>query len=101
MQAKTTCSTHTRDKESAQVSLLPANEFKSRSDNTGDWWRSHPEAVLLEQQPRTAVYRNEAGAIVIRQEDGSGACGDPFVTILPEHLPRILAALFRLAKPGA
>ena len=92
--------------ESRTSSLLPENKFTPdrRSDGNDDarWWNQNAAAVVIKGPASIAAYRNTSDDIVIRQRDGAGCwCGDPFVVVPRKDLARILAALFRLAKPEA
>jgi hypothetical protein len=88
--------------------LLPAIEWTSKQtskhstiDARGDahWWNENHWAIVLEQQPRVAIYQNADGDIVLRQEDPSGCtCGDPFVVLKRQDEPRVIAALCGLAR---
>jgi hypothetical protein len=62
-------------------------------DDPGFSW-DDTESVVFHKQPRTAVYWNPWGQIVIRQEDDYGD-DDPWVYFDPDRLPALIAALQR------
>jgi hypothetical protein len=66
--------------------LDPLEEYR----NGGD--------LVIEEQPMTAIYENNAGAIVIRQLDASGYTDDdPFVRFLPHYAPSVIRKIAELA----
>ena len=73
---------------------LAAQEYKPVSSAiefpVDDDWMKSPHLVLR-CQPPTKVYVDAAGDIVIKQRDQFGE--DPTIYIVPESLPRIIAAL--------
>jgi hypothetical protein len=54
------------------------------------------DAVVLQEQPPTAVYINPFGAVVIRQQSMVG--DDPCLLFRPEHIPTLIARLLQAAK---
>ena len=74
------------------VDLSPSDDDDSRDFD----WTTDRGDVCIEEQPRTAVYRNTVGAIVIRQEAHPYADdGDPCIRIWPDRLPALITALKR------
>lgn len=64
-----------------------------------DVWDELEEDVVLERQPRTAVYTNPFGAVVIRQEAASCEPDeDAVVLIRPEHAEAVAQAIMREAR---
>lgn len=58
-----------------------------------DWWEESADSIIFETQPRTAVYPNPHGSVVIRQEGTSDDGGDQFIHFPPgniDHLIRML-----------
>jgi hypothetical protein len=62
-----------------------------------DWQRDEGD-IVIPYQPRTAVYENTCGTIVIRQENYSDD-DDVVVLVTPENLPALIAALQAFALP--
>lgn len=60
-----------------------------------DWNHLDPDEDILGHQPRTSIYENVRGAIVIRQEAGPLEEDDAWVIIRPENIPALIAALRR------
>ena len=68
---------------------LPEKPARSRPY----FWRDREGDVVVEEQPRLAVYMNTRGAIVIREESPEGDDEDPFVRLRPECVEKLIAAL--------
>lgn len=64
-----------------------------------DW--TDDEVVVVPDQPAVAVYTNPSGAVVIRQEGRYGVEEDHWVTVRPELMPTVIAALQRQAGLGS
>jgi hypothetical protein len=65
-----------------------------------DWYSDEADdVVLIEHQPRTAVYWNPAGHVVIRQEGGAYE-DDPYVVIAPEYLRCLIDRLIKCRDKG-
>jgi hypothetical protein len=73
------------------VDLSPSDDDNSRDFD----WITDRADVIIEEQPRTAVYLNTVGAVVIRQETHPYDDGDPCIRILPDRLPALVTALKR------
>jgi hypothetical protein len=56
-------------------------------------WEHDDEDIILEEQPRTAVYENRSGAVVILQESTGVYDDDQIVRIRPENVPALIKAL--------
>lgn len=68
------------------------------SDHTGDdfdWLND--ESVVLEEQPATAVYRNRAGGLVIRQQRAWDEEADPCIVIAAASIDEFLEAVINAA----
>jgi hypothetical protein len=59
-------------------------------------WDPNSPEVCIPDQPPIACYENPYGAVVIRQRSTSAFDDDPFVTVRPENVPTLIAALKRL-----
>lgn len=68
------------------------------SDDRFDW--SNDESVVVEHQSALAVYQNQSGDVVIRQERSWDEDQDTHVVITKESLPQIIDALRRFAERG-
>lgn len=65
-----------------------------------DWFGEDAADVVIQEQPRTAIYCNPSGAIVIRQAADSGYNeNDPYVLIRPEFARLVAKRLIELATP--
>jgi hypothetical protein len=60
-------------------------------------WDDNRDCTLVEWQPRTAVYTNDADAIVIRQHATAAEGEDGCVYFRPEHIPALIRKLQQLA----
>jgi hypothetical protein len=68
------------------------------SPDYGDFdWLDDP-SVVLRSQPATAIYRNDAGHLVIRQERSWAQEEDPYVMISPENAVTFMEALAKKAR---
>jgi hypothetical protein len=64
---------------------------KAAEDDRFDW--NEDDAVLIETQPPTAIYRGGAGHVVIRQERRDYEDDDRIILILPDFLDRVIKRL--------
>jgi hypothetical protein len=63
-----------------------------------DWcWRDNPD-VVIHEQPRTAVYSNPYGSVVIRQEAAWDAEDDAYVYFTPSNIPTLIKSLHELLQ---
>jgi hypothetical protein len=60
-------------------------------------WDDDKDSVVLLEQPRTAVYTNPNGCIVIRQEAAWDEEVDPVIIIAPANIPTLVHVLQREA----
>jgi hypothetical protein len=94
------------EKEEAARAVLAASgpvmgsgyAFGVRDGESFDW--DTDEAIVLRSQPATAVYHNNAGHLVIRQERRWDEEMDPVVTISPENAVTFMEALAKRAREG-
>jgi hypothetical protein len=63
--------------------------------NDDDDWCQGEDNIVVELQPRTAIYENQLGHVVIRQE-AEVFEDNPYVTIAPEFLDRFIHRLTQL-----
>jgi hypothetical protein len=71
-------------------------------DDTGSqqWWTDSPQ-VLLQEQPRTAVYVNPYGVAVIRQQaDYSSTDEDSLIFVTRSNLRSVINRLVEIEKGG-
>jgi hypothetical protein len=61
-----------------------------------DWYED--PSVVLRSQPATAIYHNNKGHIVIRQERSWSEDSDPYVMISPENAVTFMEALAKRAR---
>ena len=80
---------------SAEITATPSEPQARLGDGGFDW--SDDSAVVLREQPATAVYFNPRGQVVIRQQ-GEVFDDDPFVFFNVESLPALIAALTSASK---
>ena len=57
-----------------------------------DWDNPNEESIVLREQQATAVYRNRAGEVIIRQR-GSWPDEDSFVYLSPENEAAFMAGM--------
>jgi hypothetical protein len=69
----------------------------SQPDSSDFDWIADRSDIVIPEQPATAVYVNPAGAIVVRQQSLDGN-DDQAITLRPENLPTLIAALRRHAQ---
>lgn len=75
----------------------PATVPEESSSADFDWLSD--DSVVIPEQPRTAIYRNRFGAVVVRQESRSFDDEDMFVFFAgPLELRMAIAALQRQLK---
>ncbi|WP_141339716.1 hypothetical protein [Bradyrhizobium sp. USDA 3458] len=60
-------------------------------------WSINNEDVVVPDQRKTAIYTNQWGQAVIRQERAWDEPEDTFVVIDHSHLPTVIAALLKIA----
>lgn len=58
-------------------------------------WDADDPDVVIQAQPRTGVWTNPFGAIVICQEAAEYGDDDPFVMIRPENIDALIRGLLR------
>ena len=74
-------------------------EDPEEQDDTGFDWCG--DDIVCHQQPRSAVYFNPHGQVVIRQErDYHAFEDDPFVFFSVENVPALIEALRACLEPG-
>ena len=78
------------DIEGKGFSGLLANLPEPEDDGEFQWC---DDDVIVHHQPRTAVYWNPRGQIVIREAAADYGDDDPFVFVSVEHLPALISAL--------
>ena len=78
--------------KSETVALLPGeDDFDWRTD----------DSVICQEQPATAVYLNQRGSIVIRQERAWDVDEDTFVYLSsPDAAQAVISSIQRLLKGG-
>lgn len=72
--------------------VQPLDQVDDRAEDRFDWLRE--DCIILKEQLSTAVYRNRANAIVIRQE-GNGFQDDQFVILRDPEAVRLLITALR------
>jgi hypothetical protein len=80
--------------------ILPGevlDEDDDRDDDCFDWLAD--DSIVMQEQRGTAVYRNRANAIVIRQE-GVGSLDDQFVILRDPEAVRLLITALRRELGG-
>ena len=73
------------------MTMVPTAEF--------DW--EDTEAVVLPEQPRTAVFVNTHGAVVVRQRCADDEDSDVYVLIQPHNARLVALAIMACAKQSA
>lgn len=73
------------------MTMVPTAEF--------DW--EDAEAVVLPEQPRTAVFVNPHGAVVVRQRCADDDDSDVYVLIQPHNARLVALAIMACAKQSA
>lgn len=72
--------------------------------STDNFWRDHSDdddgTVVLREQPATAIYWNENGAAVVRQERAWDEDSDTLIIIQPENVSAVARALLALIDPA-
>lgn len=81
---------------SAEV-LAAVDRAGRESDDAGAWFDVPEGSIVLDEQPATSIYRNDAGSAVIRQRSWSDD-DDPFVIITAESLPKVIDALRKFVE---
>lgn len=72
----------------------PTPDAQPREPYGGDFdWSDKNPDVVIPEQPRSAVYWNDRGQLVIRQERSPLEPDDSFVFFNPESLPALIAAI--------
>jgi hypothetical protein len=61
-----------------------------------DW--ADDKDIIVRAQPALAIYENPNGHVVIRQEAREYEDEDPFITIAPEYLDRVITRLVEYRK---
>jgi hypothetical protein len=64
------------------------------------WWSKNPELVVVPEQPETAIYKNVAGAIVIRQRAQWNEDVDPLVFITRDNVKAVIDRLMQFEQTG-
>lgn len=80
--------------EDAETVLVPCRQHvppPPRHPDAFDW--SDPDLIVVEHQPRTAVFRNPRGQLVIRQMSTDYGEEDPFVVLNFESAGYVVRAL--------
>jgi len=73
----------------------PAERVEAEDDRDFDW--RDTEAVIIEEQPKTACYWNPMGQVVLRQR--GGPCDeDAFLIFNLEHIPALIFALKQMVE---
>lgn len=63
-------------------------------------WTSGEDCIVIAAQPAIAVYLNPWGHCVIRQEAAGDHDEDKFVTVAPDNVARLIAALAKYVPSG-
>lgn len=79
-------------------SPLPRCGPTAELDDDFDWNNPEEESIVLREQRATAVYRNPAGELVVRQKAGALDDRDAFVWVSPENVTEFLEATAKRAR---
>lgn len=61
-------------------------------------WKTDIDAVVLPHQPQTAVYANEVGQVVVRQEKADWEEYDPLIQLTPQGALAVAWAMIEEAR---
>lgn len=67
------------------MTVVPSGDFD---------WINDPD-IIVREQPAIAVFRNGAGAVVIRQERTWDDDEDVYIVVWPEHAQRLCEAILQ------
>jgi hypothetical protein len=73
--------------------LAPAECPPPPNESEFDYFDPDGGLVAIPSQPAIAVYTNLFGAVVIRQQCLDYGSEDPFITVRPEYIERLIAKL--------
>jgi hypothetical protein len=79
--------------------VIPDDDAPADGPEGFDWFKD--ASVIVPEQQAVAVYRNQQGDIVIRQERSWSQDDDSFVVIHPDNLMRVIDRLCDLAGIGS
>ena len=80
-----------------QLTLVEPDRDRTEPDTWKPW--GDPDEIVIEDQPRTCMYFNKFGQLVIRQEAPYPE-EDPILLFNPEYLPKLIRALAAQLPPG-